>query len=311
MASRTAEIRERPKEPAPPAIGLSSWVDRHISWFFVLPAVFFLAAVLAFPIVYTIGLSLFRWSGAATTPPLWTGLGNYAEVFAGDPGFLNALFVTLYFTGVSVLIEVGLGVGLAQLLNREFVGKGVARPLLILPVAGTPVALALVWRHMYNPSNGIFTWFAELLHVPQQRWLADAGTVLPSLILFDVWQWTPLVMLITLAGLVSLPADIYEAAQIDGASPWQAFWRITLPLVRPTVVAAAMLRFMDSVKTFDQIYVSTQGGPGIASQTLNLYVFDQAFQYLHFGYASALLVVLFFVILAGNLVLVAVRRGQA
>ena len=311
MASGTAETRERPKEPAPSAIGLSSWVDRHISWFFVLPAVLFLGAVLAFPIIYTGGLSLFRWSGAATTPPAWVGLGNYADIFAGDPGFRNAIWVTAYFTGVSLLIEVSLGVGLAQLLNREFLGKGITRTLLILPVAGTPVALALIWRHMYNPSNGIFTWFAEVLRLPPQRWLADAATVIPSLILFDVWQWTPLVMLITLAGLVSLPADIYEAAQIDGASPWQSFWRITLPLVRPTVVAAAMLRFMDSVKTFDQIYVSTQGGPGIASQTLNLYVFDQAFQYLHFGYASSLLVVLFFVILAGNVVLASVRRGQA
>ena len=292
-------------------MGLSRWVERHISWFFVLPAALFLAAVVAFPVLCTAGLSLFRWSGAATVSPAWAGLGNYAEVFAGDSSFRNAIFVTLYFTGVSVLIELGLGVGLAQLLNREFVGKGVARTLLILPVAGTPVALALVWRQMYNPSNGIFVWFAELLHLPPQRWLADAGTVLPSLILFDVWQWTPLVMLITLAGLVSLPSDFYEAAQIDGATPWQVFWRITLPLIRPTVVAAAMLRFMDSVKTFDQIYITTQGGPGIASQTLNLYVFDQAFQYLHFGYASALLVVLFFVILAGNLILISVRRGQA
>jgi multiple sugar transport system permease protein len=117
-------------------------------------------------------------------------------------------------------------------------------------------------------------------------------------------------MLITLAGLVSLPSDIYEAAQIDGASPWQAFWRITLPLVRPAIVAAAMLRFMDSIKTFDQIYVTTQGGPGIASQTLNLFIFDQAFQYLHFGYASALLIVLFFIILAGNVILVSLRGGQ-
>ncbi len=309
-ARAPGEVNGHSGRPRPSA-GLGRWVERHVSWFFVLPAALFLVAVVAFPVVYTAGLSLFRWSGAATTPPLWVGLGNYADVFSGDPGFRNALLVTCYFTGVSVLVEVGLGVGLAQLLNREFVGKGVARTLLILPVAGTPVALALVWRHMYNPSNGIFVWFAELLHLPPQRWLADANTVLPSLILFDVWQWTPLVMLITLAGLVSLPSDFYEAAQIDGATPWQAFWRITLPLIRPTVVAAAMLRFMDSVKTFDQIYVTTQGGPGIASQTLNLYVFDQAFQYLHFGYASALLVVLFFVILAGNVILVSVRRGQA
>jgi len=310
MTWTEAEIREGPKEGPAAGIGLSRWVDQHISWFFILPAVLFLTAVVAFPVVYTIGLSLFRWSGAAT-PPTWVGPGNYADIFAGDAGFQNALFVTAYFTGVSVLIEVTLGVGLAQLLNREFIGKGIARTLLILPVAGTPVALALVWRHMYNPSNGIFTWFAEILHLPPQRWLADATTVIPSLILFDVWQWTPLIMLITLAGLVSLPSDIYEAAQIDGASPWQAFWRITLPLVRPAIVAAAMLRFMDSVKTFDQIYVTTQGGPGIASQTLNLYVFDQAFQYLHFGYASALLIVLFFIILAGNVVLVSLRGGRA
>jgi multiple sugar transport system permease protein len=309
-APATGGILGQTRRPGPTP-GLGRWIERHVSWFFVLPAAFFLAAVVAFPVLYTAGLSLFRWSGAATTSLAWVGLDNYRDVFSGDPGFRNALWVTLYFTGVSVLIEVGLGVGLAQLLNREFVGKGVARTLLILPVAGTPVALALVWRHMYNPSNGIFVWFADLLHLPPQRWLADANTVLPSLILFDVWQWTPLVMLITLAGLVSLPSDFYEAAQIDGATPWQVFWRITLPLIRPTVVAAAMLRFMDSVKTFDQIYVTTQGGPGIASQTLNLYVFDQAFQYLHFGYASALLVVLFFVILAGNLLLVSVRRGQA
>jgi len=309
VAPGTGIVRRRLGRPQ--AGGLGRRLDRHISWLFVLPAALFLGAVVAFPVVYTAGLSLFRWSGAAATPPAWIGLQNYGDVFAGDPGFRNALFVTAYFTGVSVLIEVSLGVGLAQLLNREFIGKGLARTLLILPVAGTPVALALVWRNMYNPSNGIFTWFAELLRLPPQRWIADAATVVPSLILFDVWQWTPLVMLITLAGLVSLPSDFYEAAQIDGASPWQAFWRITLPLVRPTVVAAAMLRFMDSVKTFDQIYVTTQGGPGIASQTLNLFVFDQAFQYLHFGYASALLVVLFFVILAGNLILVSVRRGQA
>ena len=304
------EVEVGQRESVSAATGLSQWVDRQISWFFVLPAVFFLAAVAAFPVVYTIGLSLFNWSGAAA-PPAWIGLRNYGDVFTGDPGFRNALFVTAYFTGVSVLIEVALGIGLAQLLNREFVGKGIARTLLILPVAGTPVALALVWRHMYNPSNGIFTWVVEVLRLPAQRWLADATTVVPSLILFDVWQWTPLIMLITLAGLVSLPSDIYEAAQIDGASPWQCFWRITLPLVRPSIVAAAMLRFMDSVKTFDQIYVTTQGGPGIASQTLNLYVFDQAFQYLHFGYASALLVVLFFIILAGNVVLVSLRGGRA
>lgn len=285
-------------------------MDRHASWLFVLPAAVFLLGAVAFPVLYTAALSLTRWSASATEAPVWVGLANYVEIVTRDPGFRNALVVTVYFTGLSVLIEVPLGIGLAQFLNREFVGKGLVRTLLLLPVAGTPVALSLVWRHMYNPTTGIFNWFVAVLGLPPQRWLADENTVLPSLVLFDVWHWTPLVMLIVLAGMMSLPADIFEAARIDGAGPWQLFRRITLPLIRPTVVAATMLRLIDSLKTFDQIYVTTQGGPGVASQTLPLYVFEQAFRYLNLGYASALLLVLFLIILTGNAALVSVRRSQ-
>ena len=279
-------------------------------WLFVLPAFAFLIAAVAFPVLYTGVLSFTRWSASATEPPVWIGLGNYADVVFRDSGFRNSLLVTAYFTGVSVVIEVVLGVGLAQLLNREFIGRGLVRTLLILPVAGTPVALGLVWRHMYNPSNGIMNWLVSGIGLHPQRWLSDVTTVLPSLILFDVWQWTPLVMLIALAAMVALPPEPYEAAVIDGANALQIFFHLTLPLVRPAVAAAAMLRLMDSLKTFDQIYITTQGGPGTASQTLNLYVFEQAFRYLKFGYASALLLVLFVLILASNLILVSLRRSE-
>lgn len=291
--------------------GAGGLIERHASWFFVLPAFIFLAGVVAFPVVWTAALSLTAWSASATQPPVWVGAANYLQIAGGDAAFRNALWVTLYFTGVSVAVEAGLGVGLAQLVNREFVGKGVARTLLLLPVAGTPVALALVWRHMYNPSNGVFNWLLELVGLPPLRWLSDVTTALPALILFDVWQWTPLVMLITLAAMVALPGDPYEAARIDGAGAWQLFWHLTLPMVRPAVAAAVMLRLIDSLKTFDQLYITTQGGPGIATQTLTLYVFDQAFRYLNFGYASALLLVLFTLILAGNVVLLALRRAGA
>jgi multiple sugar transport system permease protein len=277
----------------------------------VLPAFVFLAGAVAFPVLCTAAISFTRWSASASAAPAWIGLGNYADVLVRDPGFRNAVVVTAYFTGVSVVIEVVLGIGLAQLLNREFVGRGAARTLLILPVAGTPVALGLVWRHMYNPSNGIMNWFATGVGLGPQRWLSDVTQVLPSLILFDVWQWTPLVMLIALAAMVALPPEPYEAAVIDGADAVQLFLHLTLPLIRPAVAAAAMLRLMDSLKTFDQIYITTQGGPGTASQTLTLYVFEQAFRYLKFGYASALLLLLFVLILATNLVLVSLRRAEA
>lgn len=282
---------------------------RGAPWLFVLPAFLFLVVVVAFPVLYTIALSLTRWSASATEPPAWIGLANYAEMATANPEFRNALLVSIYFTGASVAIEIVLGVALAQFLNRDFAGKGIVRTLLLLPVAGTPVAFALVWRHMYNPSHGVMNWFMELAGLPHQRWLADISTVIPSLILFDVWQWTPLVMLITLAAMEALPVDPYEAALIDGAGPTQLFRHITLPLIRPAVLAALALRLMDSFKTFDQLYVTTQGGPGIASQTLILYIFDQAFRYLKFGYASAVLIVLFLVILASNLVIVHFRRA--
>ncbi|MBM3188213.1 MAG: sugar ABC transporter permease [Chloroflexi bacterium] len=285
--------------------------ERGAPWLFILPAFFFLVAVVAFPVLYTVAISLTRWSAAVTEPPTWIGLANYADMATASPEFRNALLVSIYFTGVSVAIEIVLGIALAQLLNRDFVGKGLVRTLLLLPVAGTPVAFALVWRNMYNPSYGIMNWFMEQAGLPHQRWLAGISTVIPSLILFDVWQWTPLVMLITLAAMEALPTDPYEAAVIDGAGPVELFRHITLPLIRPAVFAVMALRLMDSFKTFDQIYVTTQGGPGTASQTLILYVFDQAFRYLKIGYASAVIIVLFLMILASNLAVVYLRRAAA
>lgn len=283
--------------------------ERGAPWLFVLPAFLFLVAVVAFPVLFTVAISLTRWSASVAEPPAWVGLANYADMAAAGGEFRNALLVSLYFTGVSVAIEIVLGVALAQFLNREFAGKGLVRTLLLLPVAGTPVAFALVWRNMYNPSYGIMNWFMELVGLPHQRWLASATSVIPSLILFDVWQWTPLVMLIALAAMEALPVDPYEAAVIDGAGPGQLFRHITLPLIRPAVFAVMALRLMDSFKTFDQIYVTTQGGPGTASQTLILYVFDQAFRYLKFGYASGVLIVLFLMILTSNLAAVYLRRS--
>ena len=287
---------------------VSIWLEAHCHWILILPCVLIIAVIVLYPILYTIHMSLHSWFISATTNPRFVGLANFLRMFTADDRFFGALKVTVYFTGISVLIEMILGVGLAQFFNREFFGKSLARSLMILPIASTPVAISLVWRNMYDPVRGIVNYFLAFLHLPGMAWLKDPHTVIPSLILIDVWQWTPLVMLIALAGMTALPLDPYEAAVIDGASPWQLFRYITLPLVRPSIVVAAIFRFIDSVKTFDVIFVTSEGGPGLASQILNLYAFDQGFRYFHMGYASAILAVLFFAILAVSYSLIQLRR---
>lgn len=287
---------------------MSIWLDAHCHWILILPCVLVIAVVIVYPILYTFHMSLHSWFISATTKPKFVGLENFVKIFTADERFFSALKVTIYFTGISVLIEVILGIGLAQFFNRDFFGKSFARSLMILPIASTPVAISLVWRNMYDPVRGIANYFLSLLHLPQFVWLKDPYTVIPSLILVDVWQWTPLVMLIALAGMTALPLDPYEAAVIDGASAWQLFRYITLPLIKPSIVVATIFRFIDSVKTFDMIYVTSEGGPGVASQILNLYAFDQGFRYFHMGYASSLLVVLFFGILAVSYFLIQLRR---
>jgi multiple sugar transport system permease protein len=283
--------------------------DRRVGWGFVLPALTVLAVTVIFPVVYTAVMSLTRWSASSLHAPQWVGAANYAQITLDDARFWHALLVTGYFSGVAVTVEVILGVALAQFLNRPFAAKGLVQTLLLLPVAGTPAALALVWRNMYNPSYGILNWFLASIGLPPQRWLFGPQSAVPSLILMDVWQWTPFVALIVLTAMMALPADPLEAAIVDGASPWQVFWMVTLPMVRPSIMAAAILRLIDALKTFDQIFITTQGGPGTASQTLVLYIFDQAFRYFNFGYASALIMVLVAVILGSNMVLIRWRRG--
>ena len=254
--------------------------------------------------------SFFDTSYSNVSSGSFVGLDNYREAFS-DSSFIISLWNTAKIMLIALPLEFIIGLVLALIVWKHLKMRKFVVPILIIPMIISPSVVGLIWNLNLNPVFGpVGIWLREAGLSPDGL-LSNIKTALAAITMIDVWQWTPLVMLITLAGLVSLSSDFYEAAQIDGATAWQVFWGITLPLIRPTVVAAAMLRFMDSVKTFDQIYVTTQGGPGIASQTLNLYVFDQAFQYLHFGYASALLVVLFFVILAGNLVLVSVRRGQA
>jgi multiple sugar transport system permease protein len=283
------------------------FVDRHARWLFPGPALLFVFALMVFPILYTVWTSLTGWDLGTGRPATFIGPGNYEKLLT-DERFRNAIGRTFYFTALAVGLEVVLGVTIALVLNKEFRGRRIVSSVLLLPMMATPVAIAMVWLLMYEPTAGIVNFVLRSLHLPTPLWIAGTESVLPALALVDVWEWTPMIVLITLAGLASLPSEPFEAAAIDGASTLQTVRLITLPLLLPTIVVGTLLRLIDALKTFDIIYTMTGGGPGFSSETLNVYSYQQAFQYFSFGYASSVLVVFFAIVLSISLVFTYLRR---
>jgi multiple sugar transport system permease protein len=283
------------------------FVDRHARWLFPGPALLFVFALMVFPILYTVWTSLTGWDLGTGRPATFIGPGNYEKLLT-DERFRNAIGRTFYFTALAVGLEVVLGVTIALVLNKEFRGRRIVSSVLLLPMMATPVAIAMVWLLMYEPTAGIVNFALRSLHLPTPLWIAGTESVLPALALVDVWEWTPMIVLITLAGLASLPSEPFEAAAIDGASTLQTVRLITLPLLLPTIVVGTLLRLIDALKTFDIIYTMTGGGPGFSSETLNVYSYQQAFQYFSFGYASSVLVVFFAIVLSISLVFTYLRR---
>ena len=306
---RPAHLRPEPDRVTPGrGGGLSGGFHRAAPYVLPAPAVITIALLCAFPAVYTLYMSFESWTGSQIRPPEFVGLLNYLEAFRDDERFQMAVWRTVLYTLGSLALQVPLGVALAVFFNREFCGKGLVRTLYLLPFVATPAAIALVWVLVYNPATGVLNFLLELAHLPKGQWTYSADSALWALVVVDTWQHTPLVMLIALAGLAALPPDPYESAQIDGATPWQSFWHITLPLLRPTVAVAALFRAIDALKAFDVIFAMTQGGPGEATETLNIYIYLAAFQYFRFGYSSSLLVLFFALILGVCLLIIQGRR---
>src|SRR5438874_4414151 len=274
-------------------------------WPFVLPALIVVLAVIIFPWGYTIWMSLHEWKVGA--PPTFVGLANYIRL-PSDARFVESVWHTLVYTALSVALPLLLGTLAAVVFHAKFPMRGLLRGLFILPMMATPVAIALVWTMMFHPQLGILNYLLSLVGLPPQLWVFHPATVIPSLVLVETWQWTPLVMLIVLGGLAALPIEPYESAYLDGASPLQMFRHITFPLVLPFIVVAAIIRTIDAIKSFDIIYVITQGGPGSASETINLYLYSVAFVYYDVGYASAIVVVFFALIVALAAALLRLRR---
>ena len=262
-------------------------------------------AVIVFPWVFTIWMSLNEWkisSGAS-----FVGVDNYVRLPA-DPRFVESVGHTLWFTLLAVVLPLFFGLLAALVFQTSFPLRGFLRALFVMPMMATPVAIALVWTMMFHPQLGVLNYLLSLVGIPPSLWVFHPTTVIPSLVLVETWQWTPLVMLILLGGLASIPTEPYESALIDGASGWQMFRYITLPLLTPFLMIAAIIRSIDAVKSFDIIYAITQGGPGTASETINLYLYSVAFAYYDVGYGSAIAVVFFILVVALALLLLFLRQ---
>ena len=275
---------------------------------FAVPAALVVATVILFPWLFTLFMSVHDWKVSGNV--YFVGFANYVHLMS-DERFLWSVVRTLYFTTAAVVLPVLIGIWAAVCFARKFKLRGAARTLFILPMMATPVAIALVWTMMFHPQLGVLNYLLTSWSACRRRAGSTvSNTVIPTLVMVETWQWTPLVMLIVLGGITSLPIDPYEAAAIDGASGWQMFRYITLPLVRPFIIVAAVMRIIDALKAFDTIFVITNGGPGTSSETINMLLYQTAFGYYNLGYASAMVVVFFVLIMLLSLVLLRTRQQE-
>ena len=289
----------------------SHWANKHMKVLFIAPAVIFVVGLIAFPIGYTIYLSVTDAAGSINRPKEFIGIANYTYWLTDFNRFWPAVGRTAYFTTVAVSIELILGMAIALMLRKPFQGQGLVRVMILLPLVATPVAIGMMWLLIFEPSIGFANYLLRTLGLEPQGFISSKEQALNTLIFVDVWQWTPMMVLILLAGLTSLSSEPDEAARVDGANAWQRFRFVTLPLLMPAVLAAVILRSIDALKTFDILYATKGRGGGSSNEveTLNILAYGESFEYSQYGSASALLI-LFFILILIVLSLLALARKK-
>lgn len=280
-------------------------LDRALPYFLLAPAVLVVLAVLVYPLIDGVQAStqFYRFG----RPIESVGLENYTDLWR-DPQFRNALWVTVKFVTLAVALETVLGLALALFCARELRGIRFVRTALIVPMVITPVVVGIVFRLIYATDAGMLTTVSEKLGGEPVQILGDPTKAFLGLVLLDVWEWTPLMFLILLAGIQSLPVEPFEAARVDGAGSWRTFLDHTLPMLRPVLAVAIVLRTIDAFGTFDQVFVLTRGGPGEATRLVSLYGYDTAFKFQQVGYAAAMFITVGLIILAFALAAVRMLR---
>jgi multiple sugar transport system permease protein len=268
-------------------------------WLLLSPTLALLLVLSVVPFVYALILSLRDYNlKIPSMTGQFAGLNNYRHLMREDGEFWHSLGITVLFVVGVVAIEFVLGFVLAMLLNRDFRGKRVVVSLAVIPMMIAPISVGLIWSVALNHELGVISWLIKSIGIPmQEALLGTYATALPTLMLIDIWQWTPFIFLIMLAGLHGLPKEPYEAAQVDGASKWRIFKLLTLPLLKPLIIIALLLRVIDAFKTFDQVYILTGGGPGNATDLACLFAQRTNFRVWNLGYGASVVIVIYLIIL--------------
>ncbi|WP_205944682.1 carbohydrate ABC transporter permease [Pelagibius litoralis] len=276
-------------------------------YFFILPAVLVMAGGLLYPVIDAVYLSFFDWKiGTPFSKAEHVGLDNYWRML-GDPDVWESIWVTFRFGFWTISIEMVLGVALALMLEKPIRGASIFRTIFILPLMVSPVVVGLVWRYLFDARVGWINFYlAQWFGIEPQVWLGDADLAFFAIVFTDIWQWTPFIFIIVIAGLQALPSEVLEASRIDGANWWQQIFLVKLPMIRSILVIALLMRLIDVFRALEVMYIMTGGGPGRATELMSLHIYNRAFDAQLLGYASAisvLLIVIVFTLSLGILVI--------
>lgn len=284
-------------------------IARTAYWRFLAPATTLAGLLVILPLVVLIVMTFLRWNLTESPTPAFAGVDNYMRLLT-DGAFWASVGRTLVFTIESIILQLALGIGIAVLFNRDWFGMGVIRTLFLAPMMVAPIFAGMIWRLLFSDDFGLIRYLILQLGFDQAPlWLGDPNIALQAVIIVNVWQWTAFVVLFILAGLQVIPPDLYEAAKIDGANAWTRFWKVTIPLLSPIIVAVIIFRAIDAMKVLDIVYVLTAGGPGSSTETVSYLVYQTGITFFELGYASTMaLFVLLTVIVMAYLLLLASRR---
>ena len=262
--------------------------EKSVKWAFLLPALVYLMLMAIFPLVWTLVLSLTKWHANIMPSPEWVCLNNYKYFLFEDPRFWNAFWFTLRYVGISVTVELVIGLGLASLLSQNFRGKSFFRVVYLIPMACPPIAVAFLWRMMLHPDIGVFNSILKSIGLNGVRWTTDARIAPFTLMMVDIWEWTPFMFIALIAAFQALPVVRYQAAAGVGANSWQMFRNITLPLITPVIVTISLIRAIDAFKLFELVFGITGAGPGGSTESLSFYIYLIGMKWFKLGRGSSI-----------------------
>jgi multiple sugar transport system permease protein len=276
---------------------MERWLENNMRWVLLTPAVLVLLGLTVFPTIYMFTVSFQKFNPADPSANEFIGFANFARLLSDDK-FHNALQNTLLFTSVAVAAEFAIGLSFALLADKYIRRLNFIKTVLLIPMMLPPIAVAITWKLLYQPQFGVINDILFRLGFEPVLWTASVNTAMLSIILVDIWEWTPFIFLMMLAGLAGLPNEPYEAAELDGAGAWQKFRDLTWPFLRPVVTITLLLRIMDAFRLFDQVYILTRGGPAGSTETLSYYIYKVAFRFFDIGYAAAISLFMLFLTVA-------------